>query len=440
MPGEFKQLALEIESSFGVAPDSVLGPELVVARAAIGQCSVLKSRLFGCAVTASLSAAAVCEGTPGLAEHIVHAMSSPLWDEQENRIDALANWPVPVETAIQQTVDERDSFFGENSVRDPEIERSFELRIRALRNAQKWQLVCENIPAGALWQCAAASSGLFAIYSDRSLSRLLAAKAAGGRDFHLLMRAAQGRSPDPQALKIPADRLPVRPVVGCFFSCGQRTAARLITSVEPAVRDFTSHVLFCSWKAANSSQQITGRLRVPPAWYSRISALLEMRNSEKSRLLTLSKKAEELLDQYAQEMGRAMLEKGESVRCAVVQATAIGIILHEWNRPSATQISDDTMARALAANRFLIDQSQTTARLIIAGNEERALLAKAASLWDTLQSFGGPVVERELYRSCANNRKSAHSAELDLLLKNGYARRLEDGRLQIVSRPPGARP
>ncbi len=97
------------------------------------------------------------------------------------------------------------------------------------------------------------------------------------------------------------------------------------------------------------------------------------------------------------------------------------------------------MRNAIGLTRWLLKKSVATVQRVIAGDQDKARLVRAAEMWSKIVAFGRPVSERDLYRTYPDSRKALHTPDLEFLLRNGHARRLADGRVETLQPPPGAR-
>jgi hypothetical protein len=130
-------------------------------------------------------------------------------------------------------------------------------------------------------------------------------------------------------LKLAGNNLLVRPTVGCILACSQQPATRLICSPEPAVREFSDQVIFCTLTAPSAaSPSGSGHMRRVGEWLARIGSLVAARESGTQRHPTLSRRTEALLCEYAREVAHAGPDQQRWLRHATVHATKIGQIFH----------------------------------------------------------------------------------------------------------------
>ncbi len=104
------------------------------------------------------------------------------------------------------------------------------------------------------------------------------------------------------------------------------------------------------------------------------------------------------------------------------------------------EIAENTMHDAVVLARWFVKQTAATASQCAAGEQENSVREEAARMLQklrSLMSLGKRIRPREVYRRYNDHKKALHEPALDLLLRTGQARCLEDGSLEAVQQAPG---
>jgi len=442
LPEEVERALTEVGNQFGLVPTCLVGGVFSVLGAAVGNGAILETSFFPAPVNSSLHCL-LFDKEGNAAERSVQALIQPLRDIQDQKLTTLMQAGAKnVHEQIHRVERERESFFGANAVRDPAVEASFEAKITQLRSLLHPVIISENCLPGNLYQAAAKGDGrgLLAVYGDLAFGQLLGAKKRAA-DLDVLSRGWLGKTPENGALDTTKSQLLIRPAIGCVLICSSGTIARLVCSGEATTREFVDRLILSdAARMMRSGSAVTadGRRQLPERWSTLIQRLVRLRESGAQRRVRLSSQAVDLLAEYVREVDQSGQERW--LKHAPTIAAKLAVILHFCGAGTMTEIVENTMRNAVVLARWLIKETAATASQCAAREQENSVREEATRMLQklrSLMSLGKRIRPREVYRKYNDPKKALHEPALDLLLRTGQARCLEDGTLELVPQAPG---